>query len=135
MHQAWSVAALLQHLSHSILFAEAFAFEVFNGQTRVAGREDGVIAQRLGEGFQIEAADVVPPQPTFHRAGMADIGERAGDDDAIPTAQGADDLVGVALSQQFDLRSLDGSRCRFRHAARFTKNSWFRLRRVRGDRS
>ncbi|MBE0544114.1 MAG: PEP-CTERM sorting domain-containing protein, partial [Verrucomicrobia bacterium] len=45
--------------------------------------------------------------------------------------QSADDLLGVALSQQFDLRGVGGSRCRFRHATRFTRNSWFRLRRVR----
>ncbi|MBE0545034.1 MAG: hypothetical protein IH623_27155 [Verrucomicrobia bacterium] len=76
-----------------------------------------LIAQRFGEELQIKAADVVPPQPALHGTGMADIGQRAGDDDAIPAAKDADDLVGVALSQQFDLRRLGSSRCRFRNAA------------------
>lgn len=135
MHQAWSVAALLQHLSHAIFFAEVSTLNVLDAQTGGPRREDRVIPDRIAQGFgehlQIEATDIIPPQPAFYRPRMTDIGERAGDDDPIPTAQCADDLVGVAWSQQFDLGSLGGSRCRFRHASRFTTNSWFRRRRVR----
>ncbi|MDE3066636.1 MAG: hypothetical protein KGJ60_03695 [Verrucomicrobiota bacterium] len=72
--------------------------------------EEGVIphliAQRFSEHLQIKAVNVLPAQPSLHCPGVTHIGERSGNDDAIPTAHCANDLVGVALGQQLLLGNI-----------------------------
>src|SRR5512137_705672 len=64
---------------------------------------------------------------------MADIGQRAGDDDPVPTTQRADNLAGIALRQQFLLGSFGDQGRQFSHTPSPPITiSWFRLRRVRG---
>ena len=90
------------------------------------------IAQRFGEYLQIETADVIPAQPAFHRPRMTHVGERAGDNDPIPTPQCADDLVSIALGQQFLVQPSAGADIGSDMPPDLTTNSWFRLCRVRG---
>jgi hypothetical protein len=105
---------------HPIFLAEVFARDHFDLDVVLAGQLEDVLAHlagdRLGKMDQVARAETGGLHRHQQRARMCHVHQRAVEDDAVKTAQVADELVGVTSEQVAAGRRLRTALCRRSHA-------------------
>src|SRR5829696_6719911 len=104
VHQAGSGAALGEDLLDAVLLAEGTnPSDELDGEAVLLRQSLRVltddITQWLGEPGEVEDPDVASVQLSRKRLGVADVGERAHDEDAVEAREHAADAGGVTIGQ------------------------------------
>ena len=105
MDQAGVISAFTEKLLDTGFLAKVPAANEFDGQTILGRQALGVLpdllAQGLGEVGVVEDPEAPLPQFVGHRPGIANLGNRARDDDPVEAGQAAPDLLRVPFEQSW----------------------------------
>jgi hypothetical protein len=91
--------------------------EVFAVEPMETGKAGAVLAARTDDGTESEEANPADPQGLGHRLGARNVDETAGEEDAVETGPGADDLVGVGFGERGPVGTLMSTAATRRGAA------------------
>ena len=105
MHQAGALSALGEDLLDPRLLAEiAMAADKLDLQAGLGGQPLGgrsqLLAQRLGPARVVEQADALGAEPLRHGPSVSDVGQRAGDDDAVEARRHPGDVLLVTFDKR-----------------------------------